>query len=161
MCLIHINYPIGGIVVSIYRKILVPVDGSKDSFKALTHAIELATCCQAELGILCVIKLFEQLSVYTQLSTSYIPTQVYDGIEELGQSILDQATKMLPPSIKTAHTFLEIGVPIEVIPRFAKDRQYDLIVIGSRGMGVIKGLVMGSVSTHVVIHAQCPVLVIK
>jgi nucleotide-binding universal stress UspA family protein len=52
-------------------------------------------------------------------------------------------------------------MPIEVIPRFAKDNHYNLIVIGSRGMGVIKGFVMGSVSTHVVIHAQCPVLVIK
>lgn len=143
-----------------YHKILVPVDGSKNSFKAVQHAAYLAACCQAEISILHVATLYKNIPVYTQLSTSYVPPWFYDDVEQFGRQVLEEAQKLLPPTV-TRHTFLEKGSPVEVIPEFADAHGYDLIVIGSRGLGTLKGLVMGSVSTHVVHHAPCPVLVVR
>lgn len=142
-----------------YRRILVPVDGSKNSFKAVQHAAYLATCCQAEVYLLHVASLYKNIPVYTQLSTSYVPTWFYDDVEKFGRQVLDEASKLLT---QVPHqTFLEKGSPVEVIPEFAATHGSDLIVIGSRGLGTLKGLVMGSVSTHVVHYAPCPVLVVR
>lgn len=144
----------------IYKKILVPVDGSKNSFKALQHAITLADNCQAEIGILFVLVLAKQLYAYTQINTSYISDTVLDEIEEFGKKTLEEARELVPIHIPVK-IFLEVGSPVEIIPDFAAENNYDLIVIGSRGLGTIKGLIMGSVSAYVVTNAECPVLVVK
>ena len=144
----------------VYKKILVPIDGSKNSFKALQHAITLAESCNAEIGILFVLVLAKQLYAYTQINTSYISDTVLDEIEEFGKKTLAEARELVPDAIPV-ETFLEIGSPVEIIPDFAEDNNYDLIAIGSRGLGTIKGLIMGSVSAYVVANAKCPVLVIK
>ncbi|MCE5286026.1 MAG: universal stress protein [Pelosinus sp.] len=144
----------------VYQKILVPVDGSKNSFKALKHAITLADSCKAELGILFVLVLAKQLYAYTQINTSYISDTVLDEIEEFGKKTLEEARALVPDNIPV-QTFLEIGSPVEIIPDFAADNNYNLIAIGSRGLGTIKGLILGSVSAYVVANAKCPVLVVK
>lgn len=142
-----------------YRHILVPVDGSKNSFKAVRHAAYLAGCCTATVHLLHVATLYKNIPVYTQLSTSYVPAWFYDDVEKFGRQVLDEAGKLL--GAVPHQTFLETGSPVEVIPEFAATHGSDLIVIGSRGLGPLKGLVMGSVSTHVVHHAPCPVLVVR
>lgn len=144
----------------IYRKILVPVDGSKNSFKALDHAGQIASRFGSEIGVLYVFLPRVALPAYPDFNVGYIPETVYTDLEEFGKNVLENAVKLLPSSL-VVHTRMEVGSPIEIIPQFAQNNGYDLIVIGSRGMGIIKGLVMGSVSNHVVHYAACPVLVVK
>ena len=55
----------------------------------------------------------------------------------------------------------KIGSPGPVILQTAADIDTDLIVMGSRGLGPLKGLFMGSVSSYVVTHSVCPVLIVK
>ena len=55
----------------------------------------------------------------------------------------------------------ETGYPADVIVRIADSERFDLIVMGSRGMGAIKSFLLGSVSDRVVHHAHCPVLIVR
>ncbi|MDU4960559.1 MAG: universal stress protein [Sporomusaceae bacterium] len=143
-----------------YAKILVPVDGSQNSFAALTHAVQLAKLFQAEIGILHVAIIMQQLPIATQFNDVYLPESVLTHVQDFSETVLKEARKQIPTDIPV-QTFCEIGSPAIIIPEFAEQNGYDLIVIGSRGLGVIKGLFMGSVSNYVVNHAKCPVLVIK
>ena len=57
--------------------------------------------------------------------------------------------------------FSETGSPAVVILDFLEEHDVDLVVMGSRGLGVMKGVLLGSVSQYVVEQAKCPVLVVK
>jgi nucleotide-binding universal stress UspA family protein len=139
------------------HSILVPIDGSKHSQRALERALYLAELCQAKIGLLYVIDLASQVSSFEQVSLGgYIP----DNIKEAGRVILNEALKQVPHTLKTEN-FLEIGVPTEFIVNFCQENNYDLIVMGSRGRGTIKQLLLGSVSSYVLYHATCPVLVVR
>jgi nucleotide-binding universal stress UspA family protein len=141
-------------------KILVPVDGSKNSFTALAYAADLANVLDAELGILHVAMLMQQLPMAGPIGDVYLPEFLLAQIEGFGAGVLKQAVAQIPEGLRV-NTYTEIGSPAIVIPEFAQKNNYEMIVIGSRGLGVIKGLVMGSVSNYVVNHAKCPVLVVK
>ena len=67
---------------------------------------------------------------------------------------------MMPSGIEY-ETYSETGSPAVTILEFEKRLGVDLIVMGSRGLGLIKGVLLGSVSQYVVEQAQCPVLVVK
>ncbi len=56
---------------------------------------------------------------------------------------------------------LEIGDPANVIIEIVNSKDYDLVVLGTRGMNVFKELVLGSVSIKVMHHAKCPVMVVR
>jgi len=73
---------------------------------------------------------------------------------------LKGALQQIPETVK-ARTFLEIGLPTETIVDFCQEKDCDLIIMGSRGLGAIKQLFVGSVSNYVLHHAGCPVLVIR
>jgi len=140
-----------------FQSILVPLDGSKPSQHALEQAIILAELYQAEINLLYVLDLNSQVSAFEQVSISgYIP----DEIKKNGRSILKGALQQIPRAVK-ARTFLEIGLPTETIVDFCQEKDCDLIIMGSRGLGAIKQLFVGSVSNYVLHHACCPVLVIR
>jgi len=140
-----------------FQSILVPLDGSKPSQRALEQAISIAELYQAHINLLYVLDLNSQVSAFEQVSISgYIP----DEIKENGRSILKGALQQIPPTVK-AHTFLEIGLPTETIVDFCQENGCDLIIMGSRGLGAVKQLIMGSVSKYVLHHATCPVLITR
>ena len=56
---------------------------------------------------------------------------------------------------------VEIGAPGEVIVDLAETEKYDMIIMGSRGFGTFRSLLMGSVSNYVLRHAHCPVVLVK
>ena len=60
-----------------------------------------------------------------------------------------------------AHTRVEVGDPAETVLDIAEEEESDLIVMGSRGFGTFRRLLMGSVSSQVLAQAHCPVLVVK
>ncbi|KYZ75266.1 hypothetical protein AXX12_13990 [Anaerosporomusa subterranea] len=143
-----------------YKKVLVPIDGSKNSFKALAHAIALARYAGAELGVLYVSVLSQQLPLASQIEGHKIPTYSVAKPEEFAKKILSEGVKCVPSTVKV-QAYNEVGSPTIVITEFAEQNNYDVIVIGSRGLGSISGLVLGSVSNYVVHAARCPVLVVK
>lgn len=144
-----------------FRKILVSVDGSENSQRALVYAGYLAELCNAPVGVLHVVNLSADVATLGEAGTGgYVPDSVLTGIREIGQGVVDQALKQLPHTV-SASGFLEIGLPTSTIVAFCVDNKYDLIVMGSRGLGAIKQLVLGSISSYVLHHAPCPVMVVK
>lgn len=127
--------------------LLVPVDGSRQAEKALEHAVLL---CQhfkgAKMTILHVIdsQLFELQPKYAQ---------------EVGKNILRQASAKAKEIDYDER--LEFGDAAITIMKVAKQEDYDLIILGSRGIGTVKRYLLGSVSADVSMHAQRSVLIVR
>lgn len=144
-----------------FRNILVPVDGSENSQRALVYAGYLAELCRASVGVLYVVNLSAALPSLNQLNTGgYIPDKVLEDVQEEGRAILAEALQQLPAAV-AAQSFLQVGSPADIILEFCDAQNFDLVVMGSRGLGVVKSLWLGSVSNYVVAHAPCPVMVVK
>lgn len=150
-----------GVGVLRFKKILVPVDGSKNSWQAVECGSYLAQCCNASLGILHVVNISSKAAAFTQSATGiYISDAIADSLQEEGRLVLEEAMRLVPPGI-TVKMFNEVGRPAEKIVAFCSANNYDLIVIGNRGLGAIQQLVIGSVSSYALHHASCPVMVIR
>ena len=142
-----------------YSKILVAVDGSPFSSKALEHAISLAKTYRAKLTIIYVV----HMRVYIAAEEAGFVTTapLIHDMEEAGKSILDESAKVTFAQGIESDTMLVHGIPEEQIMKKAEAEKYDLIVIGSRGRTAAKAFLLGSVSDRVSHHARLPVLVVK
>ena len=136
------------------KRILVPVDGSESSDRAIDQAIDMAEVCGAKLDFLYVANI-NQLAINACLSDA-----ILEAVTKAGNVILDKALEKVPDTV-TAEAFSETGSPAVVILDFASSENMDMIIMGSRGLGVVKGVLLGSVSQYIVEPAKCPVLVIK
>jgi nucleotide-binding universal stress UspA family protein len=142
-------------------KILVPIDGSPMSKKAADIAAQLAKEYAAELIVLSVIpmprfvggldvprKTFDEYYDYMDQDARKSVREAVSKADELGVSTRSEV-------LRTASTI------VETITDMATAEKIDLIVMGTRGLGGFKKLLLGSVSSGVVLHAPCSVLVIK
>jgi nucleotide-binding universal stress UspA family protein len=129
----------------VYQKILVPVDGSDHSKRALQEAIKLAKMTQGTITLLHVSP--------GKYSVSQSP--------DIGQSILEEGKKIVQVEGVPAETLLLEGKVVEDIVRVAKEGAFDLIIIGARGLSKFEELVLGSVSHGVTEKAPCPVIVTR
>ena len=136
------------------QNILVPVDGSKGSDRAVTYAIAMAEACSAKINFLYVANI-NQLAINACLSDA-----ILEAVTKAGNVILDRAMEMVPSGIDK-EAFSETGSPAVVILDFAAAGNMDLIVMGSRGLGLVKGVLLGSVSQYIVEQSKCPVMVVK
>ena len=136
------------------KNILVPVDGSDGSDKAVAQAIGMAEIYGAKLNFLYVANI-NQLAINAALSQA-----ILEAVTKAGKTILDRAENMVPSGIEK-ESFSETGSPAAVILEFEDKLNADLIVMGSRGLGVVKGILLGSVSQYIIERSKCPVLVIK
>jgi len=143
-----------------YKRILVPVDGSDSSALALKHAAKLAELTGAELTLFLVMHFPAQLETYSgKLGEAYYLMK--DRIKEHAQEILEKAREDCS-AYNLSFTEKSVwGEPANEIIQETQRENYDLVVIGSRGLGEIKGWLLGSVSQRVVRYSKSPVLVIR
>lgn len=145
-----------------FKKILVAIDGSKSSFKAMDKAIELQKLMDTEIYLICVYKhhsLFEASLSIGRPEGMDIPDKV---LSEYAKDIVNHAKeKAKEKGAVKVRGFVKAGRPSTVIVKFAQDKDVDLIVVGSRGTHSDKdGMLLGSVSHRVASKAKCPVLVV-
>jgi nucleotide-binding universal stress UspA family protein len=136
------------------KKILVPLDGSKNSFRGLDEAIIIARNCQAIITGAYVTPLSPPASAEQK---TYIKNYLLKNANKFMK-------KAKTHSAKNGILFYEkimYGDEGPRIVKFAHDRNFDLIVIGSRGMSSIKETFLGSTSNYVVHKSKIPVLVVK
>ncbi|GMK40293.1 universal stress protein YxiE [Paenibacillus sp. CCS19] len=138
-----------------YNHIVVPIDGSPQSFKALDHAIELAQTLSSDIRLTVI-----HVDASVSLNEPVFGTEL-DAVEAEDKQVLDAAVSRLKASGVSFQAIHQTGDPAATICQTAIDNLADLIVMGSRGLGLIKEIWLGSVSHSVAQHATCPVLLIK
>lgn len=138
-----------------FRKILLATDGSEHSFRAADKAIYLA-----------------QMDAESHIVVFYVvdsETAKKDVLRSLNTKVIaDNRMKMIAPVISKAK---EAGVSYEVkivhgepgptIVKYANDNNFDIVLIGSRGLNLLQEFVLGSVSHKVAKRAKCPVMIVK
>ncbi|MFH1981530.1 MAG: universal stress protein [Pseudomonadota bacterium] len=136
------------------RRILLPVDGSDHSTKAVDTAIEMAELMS---GDIILVHCRKSLPLY--LGEPYFQA-VHDQVVSHADEMMVPYRRQLEVSGITFSERILEGRPSEVICRVAELEKCDLIVMGSRGRTDLQGLLLGSV-THRVLHsAPCPVVVV-
>ena len=153
-------------MISKYKRILVPFDGSDYSKRALDEAIIIAKRFDSTIFLLNVVNesVFKE---HHSLFSGYLQgTKSND--ENLAYKIIDQTENFLEgicfdvgkKDIKISHKVIS-GKPKKEILRFAQNNKIDFIIIGSQGLAGIKKLkTLGSVSREILENAFCPVLVV-
>ncbi len=90
-----------------------------------------------------------------------MPMVTYPGQKEAGDKIIEQSVRKLVKPSFTAEPVCRFGVPADEIMKAAAKEHADLIVMGTRGRNAFGRILLGSVSTQVVQHAHCAVLVVR
>jgi nucleotide-binding universal stress UspA family protein len=135
-------------------KILVPVDGSAYSLKAVETACDLAKAPAPASLIL--------TAVAVQIPELEEGVYIAEKMKAQAEIALTKAKEVAQGKGVTAEVILAIGAsPADVIVQVAKDQQADLIVIGSRGLAGKTRSFLGSTASQVVTYSPCSVLVVK
>jgi nucleotide-binding universal stress UspA family protein len=138
-----------------FKKILAPVDGSPNSHKSLKYAVDLAKKYEANITIIHVA----ERPIYGYLSEEYVVSENLDQIKKDSEKLLlERKTEVMNEGLKV-DAILTDGDPGQEILKTSEG--YDLIVMGSRGLGLTKSLLLGSVSNKILHHADKPVLIVR
>ena len=137
---------------AMFRKILVAVDGSRHSSRALEFADDLSRRYSTPLLVLHAFPHVSDLLGTPQYERVLVARSM------IGEQLLASARAQL--SDRDVETQLIEGPPAPAILRVAAEESCDLIVIGSRGHGQLAGILLGSVSSVVAQRAACPVLIV-
>jgi len=139
------------------KTVVIGVDGSENANEALRVAAREAQLHDARLRIVAV---WEVPPVAYGGWLALTDEKTFDTLRDRAQRVVDEASSTvaeLAPEVERETVVLE-GQPAEALLSASDDA--DLVVVGSRGLGGFKRLILGSVSDQVVHHAACPVLVV-
>jgi len=139
----------------LFSRILVAVDGSESAKKAFEKSIYLAQKCNSKLDVIHVVL------DSTYGGDSATTFELIEELKERGMQLLEQCKSQAIKNSVLVETFLELGDHAQTIIDIANKNNYDLIIMGSRGMSAFKELLFGSVSFKVMHHARCPVMVVR
>lgn len=148
-------------------KILACTDGSEYSQKALEQAAIIAGGCNVvEVAIIHVHdpSLDTTFPYYESISAEQMQNfkKMIEGQKEQAKKILSEAEKHFKEENIKARTILKEGNPPDTIVKIAQEEGFDMIVVGSRGLGGLKKILLGSVSNTIIQEVQnCSVLVVK
>jgi universal stress protein A len=141
------------------KNILVPLDMSPESIKALKYAVPFAEQFGAKLRTLFVVELSPLVS---------ITGMDYVGLTVSEQEIVKRVMIRLADIVDLHHTEklgieaeVRTGKPVEEIVKYAIETDTDLVILSTHGHSGMKRMLLGSVTEKVVRHAPCPVLVLR
>ena len=140
-------------------KMLVPVDGSEYSDRGVDYLIRSAQWYREpiEIHLLTV----HHHMPYGRAVSAVAGDEIQKYHQEAGLKALESARTRLDAA-RIPYTFhIGVGVPAEIIAQYAHQQDCDQIVMGTRGLGSVGGLLLGSVATKVLALASVPVLLVK
>jgi len=140
-----------------FTKILVPVDGSDNSYRALEAALVLSEKLGSNIS---VINVMEQVPI-THIESEKLLSELLEAYKKENQEILSKCSDIARQKGIAIKTVLLQGNPAPVILDYSKKENFDLVIMGSRGMGKFKELIIGSVSSKIVHHSPCAIMIIR
>ena len=144
-------------------KILVPVDYSEASTAALDYAKKLALAMDGEITMIHVIRDISSSNYfrYALGQNVNLADQLMTTVESEGDKNMDQYKKHLADTKIPVEAFILKGDPAETLIDYCNERSFDLIVMGSKGIGSsLRRTLLGSVTNQVLHHVKAPVLVV-
>ncbi|MBD3404804.1 MAG: universal stress protein [Candidatus Lokiarchaeota archaeon] len=139
------------------KTILVAIDGSEHSDKAVRYACSMGPKLEAEVILLNVVPMLVSATPYHDT----VSDQPFLALQKLGEDILSKAKKIANSLNCQVTDLISHGDPANRIIEIAEEQGADLIIMGSRGVSGIKRLFVGSISDKVVNHATCPVMLVR
>jgi len=140
-----------------FKNILVPVDGSDHALHALDVACDLAQKYGATLRL---VHAYPPIFIEGMMGNDDIEAIIATRAKA-GDAILQRAVEHIQGRVTDVTTELREAPDAEAILEETEVHHCDLIVMGTRGLGRLAGLLLGSVSQKVVQHARCPVLLVR
>ncbi len=132
------------------KKILVAYDGGEPAHRALDMAADLATRYDATVGVVSVVPFHGGRSPIDPWDDRSVHT------EELGEAKALLIARGIEPLL-----YEPAGEPAAMIEHIAEAGDYDVVVIGSRGLGALSRFLQGSISEHVATHSDATVIVVR
>ncbi|MDO9534593.1 MAG: universal stress protein [Bacillota bacterium] len=145
-------------------KILVTTDGSKHSFRTVSEAIRITKPLNAEVTVLTVaheIPLFNYHAGLASDQMLMLEQSMKETAENSAKEILKKTEAVFRENDMEVKTIYLHGHPGEVICQIADKGDYDLVIMGSRGLGGLKEFILGSVSNHVAHCSKKSILIVK
>ncbi len=148
------------------KKILVPFDGSDSSVKAAEEALKIAKAFDSEITFLTVVedKTMLQYSVVgSAMNSDYLNMvgATVNAEKQHAEDRLDNLITSLGADDMKHEQLVVVGDITTKIIETAEEEQYDLIVMGHRGLNPLKRLIIGSIAKNIIEHGPCSVLIIK
>lgn len=157
-------------LIELFQKILVPLDGSEHSLEALDVAIQIAKKFRGKITLVHVYSVVAVPVMMPEpsMATASIPimttpdiSKLVEAAQKVGKSILENGEQRAKVAKVEVNKLLEEGHTVQQIVRVAREGDFELIVMGARGISHIREMLLGSVSDGVIHHVACPVLVVK
>jgi nucleotide-binding universal stress UspA family protein len=140
----------------VFQNILVAIDGSPDADQALTQAIDLAESERARMTIFSAVP--SPPAVAFIGAGSGVAATIARDAEAETETILREAVERVPDWVSVS-TVLSSDPVRPALIRQITDGHHDLVVMGSRGRGAVRSVLLGSVSHYVLHHSPVPVLI--
>ena len=140
------------------RKPLVPIDGSASAVRALAHAVSES---RGDSGVELHLLNVQTRPMHAFPGKLVSPDMIDQELRREGESLLDQALQAVQASGVSFVRHVRIGQPASEIAAAAADFGCDAVVMGTRGMGAVGGLLLGSIATKVVHGVELPVTLVK
>jgi nucleotide-binding universal stress UspA family protein len=137
-----------------FRKILVPIDGSKFSEKALQRACGMAEALDAKIILLYVVEKSPTLNILDR--NEYLKL-----LRKFGTNALKKANNIVLKKGFNAKTILKEGNILTEIEKIVKTEKCDLIIVGNKGLGPVSRILLGSVSNKLAQSSTCSLLIVK
>ncbi len=141
-------------------KILLAIDGSPQSSAAVDSLAHFQSLHEVVLVHALHLPDLDHPMIPPEMRDRVI-REIQDTLRHKGEALLEQTQSGLPKGVGTVTRIHQIGSPATVILDTVKSAKPDLIIMGARGLGLIKELILGSVSHRVLLHAPCSTLIVK
>jgi nucleotide-binding universal stress UspA family protein len=140
-----------------FRNILVSIDSSTHSERALQEAIDIATAGHGRMTLLTAVT--QPASWMANPATGAVAAGLAEELEHEAEALLRRATALVPESVAVTTILSHKPIRTALTEELAR-QPYDLLVLGSRGRGALAASLLGSVSHHALNHAVIPILVV-
>jgi nucleotide-binding universal stress UspA family protein len=145
-------------------KILVPYDGSPPSQRAVDYSLRIATAVgkpTVEVHLLNVQEADSNVMDFFRRDAAEVAARLVSTLRDAGTKLLEAAARTVEGGNVRAERTVLIGDPAPIIASYVDNQHCDMVVMGTRGLGPVGGLMLGSVASKLIQRVKVPVTLVK